>query len=103
LRRSGVFSKVIEDGESEYILQVSVRNFSQPYHGGFDMVVYLVTNWKLSDPKSNNVIWSDIVSTTYKAKLTDNLIGGLRMKLATEGAIRTNIKTGIFELSRLDL
>ncbi|MEA3232968.1 MAG: hypothetical protein U9Q05_14525 [Thermodesulfobacteriota bacterium] len=101
LTQSGIFSKVINGSNADYLLEVIITNCNQPIVG-FDMTVSMVTHWELTNLKTNKEIWEDFISSSYTATVGDAFAGIKRLRLANEGAARENIKEGISTLSSLD-
>ena len=102
LAQSGVFQAVIKGGDADYILDVTILDYDQPWLGA-DIDIRMKTKWELADAKTLVPVWSETFETTYKAKLTDALIAAERLQKANEGSVRTNIKEGIRRLSILSL
>jgi len=102
LAQSGVFQAVIKGGDADYILDVTILDYDQPWIG-VDFDVRMKAKWELADSKTLVPVWSETFETTYRAKLTDALIGAERLQKANEGSVRTNIKEGIRRLSILNL
>jgi hypothetical protein len=100
--KSGVFSIIIEGAEAEYRLDVSIQELNQPIIG-LDMTVAVKTNWTLQKVDTNELIWTDVISTSYKTPLFDAFFAVERVRLASERAMRENVKQGIYLLSLLDL
>ena len=98
LTQSGVFQSVIKGGDSDYILDVTILEYDQPWLGA-DIDIRMKTKWELADAKTLVPVMSETFETTYRAKLTDALIAAERLQKAHEGSVRTNIKEGIRRLS----
>lgn len=102
LAQSGVFQAVIKGGDADYILDVTILDYDQPWIGAnFD--ISMKTKWELADSKTLVPVWSETFETTYRSKLTDAFFGAERLQKANEGSVRTNIKEGIRRLSMLNL
>lgn len=101
LNQAKVFSSVVQGGNSQYHLQVTLRDLKQPF-GGFDMTVTAVCNWVLTRG-SGNVIWRETITTPFKATMGDSFYGVARLRKANEGAMRENIQAGIQHISKLRL
>ena len=99
---SGVFKTVINGGEADYLLDVTILKYDQPWIG-VDFDVSINTKWELANAKTLVPVWSDTFETTYRAKLSDALIGAERLQKANEGSVRTNLREGIRRLSLLSL
>jgi len=102
LAKSGVFQAVIKGGDADYLLDVTILDYDQPWIG-IDIDIRMKTKWELADAKTLVPVWSDTFETTYRAKLSDALIAAERLQKANEGSVRTNIKEGIRRLSLLSL
>lgn len=102
IQKSKAFSSVVEIDGADYRLEVSIANLSQPM-AGIDMTVTLSSFWKLTKVGATEPVWDDTVYSTYTAKFGDALVGITRLRLATEGAGRENIKEGLRLVSELEL
>lgn len=102
LRESGVFSRVLDTPDGDYLLHVSFVSAQEPA-AALDMKVQLVTKWILTRRSSGEDVFRENVATTYVAKLGRAFAGGTRLRLANEGAGRENIEEGIRRLSALKL
>ena len=102
LSTSGVFSSVVRDGTSDYLLDVFLTKVDQPIMG-FNMTVSVTANWTLTDLKTNGVVFQDLIEASHTATVGDAFAGVTRLRLANEGAARANIAEGIKRLSQLDL
>lgn len=101
LRNSGKFSTVIEGGPGDYRLQVNLASVDQPLFG-FSFTVRISTRWILSDA-TDKVVFDDFIRSEHTTTTKEALAGVTRLRLATEGAARENIRLGIERLSRLQL
>jgi hypothetical protein len=101
VQQSGVFTSVVQAADAKYKLEVLIVGVDQPLLG-FDMTVNMSTHWKLSDAAGKSV-FQDFIRSTYKATVGDAFVGIERLRLATEGAARENIKQGVERLSALKL
>lgn len=102
VRKSGIFSPIVNNRESEYLLEV--RLTALPYaDAGGTMEVFLSAIWQLKDLKSEKTIWREVISSPYTATVSDAFSGMTRARIACEGSARLNIESGIRQLSTLDL
>lgn len=99
---SQVFSKVVQGGAGDYVLSVFVVNLEQPMMG-FSMTVNMEAGWSLTERQSNKVVWKDSIRSSYTAGVGEAFAAAARLRMATEGAARENIRAGIQELSKLSL
>ena len=102
LIKSGIFQHVSKGGDTDYMLDVTILDYNKPLMGiDFDITIH--TTWELTDGETLLPVWSETFATTYKAKLSEALVGAERLQRANEGAVRMNIKEGIRRLSLLSL
>jgi len=87
---------------SKYQLIVHLEKLDQPF-GGFDMTVTANVRYSLVERASNKTVFERTLVTPYTAKLGDAFLGVERMKLANEGAVRSNIQQLIDQLIGLKL
>lgn len=85
-----------------HTLTVHLQNVDQPFIG-LDMTVTASVNYVVAERSTNKEIFNRTVAVPYTAKFGDSLLGVERLKLANEGAIRTNISQLIEELFRLKI
>ena len=102
LSTSGVFSSVVRDGTSDYLLDVFLTKVDQPIIG-LDMTVLVTANWTLTDLKTNAVVFQDLIQGSHTSTVGDAFAAVKRLRLATEGAARANIAEGIKRMSQLEL
>jgi len=102
LAKSGVFQTVTKGDGADYILDVTILNYDQPWHGA-NINVRMETKWELTNAKTHASVWSNTFATAYRAVWLESLFDDERKEKAHEGAVRTNIKEGIRRLSLLSL
>jgi hypothetical protein len=102
LGRAGLFDSVVNGGNADYILGVTILYYDQPWIG-LDLDIKMKTKWELTDAKKHTPVWSDTFETTYRAKVSDAFVAAERLQKANEGAVRTNIAEGIRRLSQIKL
>ena len=102
IKNNNVFSRVTTINGADYLLEVDISDLWQP-KAGFNMSVTLTAYWKITNLDSSQEIWEDTIVSEYTATMRDALEGGKRLRLATEGAARRNIKKGIEKISTLNL
>lgn len=101
IRQSGVFSSVLQGANADYRLTILIVSVDQPLIG-FDMTVKMSTHWKLAGAKGESV-FEDFIRSSHTATVGDAFAGVKRLRMATEGAARENIKIGLQRISALDL
>ena len=102
IKQSGVFSAVINQGGSDYRLDITLVKVMSP-NFGFNMTTTVVTQWLLTQNASGKVVSEEYISTPFTATVGDAFAGVARVRLANEGAARENIKEGIRRISELQL
>jgi hypothetical protein len=100
LTRYGVFSQVIQNGGTDYRLDVAVVDLKKPL-AGFDMTVTAKLMWRLTNNHTERVLWDDTTTTPFKATVGDAFAGVRRLQLADEGAIREGIKAGLEHVGKM--
>ena len=96
--KSGVFKGVVRGEGADYLLDVVILDYNQPWIG-LDFNINVETSWELFKSDNANQIWSDTISTSYKATLWNAFFAAERLQKANEGALRANIQQGIERLS----
>ena len=80
-----------------YTLTAHLENLDQPILG-FDMTVSASVVYNIVERKTGKSIFSRTIAAPYTATMGDAFNGTTRLKLANEGAVRTNISKLIDEL-----
>jgi len=103
IRDSGLFARVISGEAPDYLLRVAIVNLDQPPKQGFSMTVQMETTWTLVKTDHGDPVWADSIRSSYTASAISSRKAVTRMRLATEGAARANIRQGMEKISRLEL
>ena len=85
-----------------FTIAAYLAKLEQPFIG-IDMTVTATVTYTLVERATGKTSWEKTVTTPYTAKFSDALLGVERLKLANEGAVRSNISQLIDELYRLRL
>lgn len=85
-----------------YTMTAHLENLDQP-NFGFDMTVTASVLYAVVERKSGKEVFHRTIALPYTAKMGDAFAGAERLKLANEGAIRTNITQLIDELFALKI
>lgn len=101
INQSKVFSQVLSGAGANYALQVAIISMEQPTFGG-SFTVKMEAAWSLRR-SDGAVVWQEGIRSTHTATMDDSMVGVTRLRLATEGAARENIKQGLAKISRLNL
>jgi len=94
----GMFKAVLTEGITDYKLEAAILNLQQPLFG-FDVTVTIETAWKLTDLKDGRAVISENFINSYTATTGDAFAGVTRLRLATEGAARENIRDALKKIS----
>jgi hypothetical protein len=96
LEESGLLYAVV-DRTGDYQIDVHIEELRQPYFA-WTMGVDLVTSWSVRRRGEREPFWSDVIATKYEAPFPVELWGIKRLRLANEGAARSNIEAAIVAL-----
>ena len=99
---NGLFTQVIHDNGSDYVLNVTIVHISKPLFGG-SFTVDMEAAWSLLDSTTKNVIMRESIRSSHTATMGQAFAGVTRLRLAVEGAARYNIKQGLMAISKLKL
>jgi len=99
---NGLFTRVIHDNGSDYLLNVTIINMSKPVFGG-NLTVSMEAAWSLSDPITKKFVMRESIKSSHTATMGEAFAGVTRLRLAVEGAVRENIRQGIMAISKLNI
>lgn len=85
-----------------FTLTTHLQSLDQPMFG-LDMTVTASVNYVVVERATGKEVFQRIIAVPYTAKWGDAFVGVERLKLANEGAIRTNISQLIDELFSLKI
>lgn len=100
LRGAGLLAATRQDGR--YQLTAHLQKLDQPMFGA-SMTVTATVNYTLTERATGKVVFERALATPYTAAWNAAFIGSERLKLANEGAIRTNIQRLIEALAGLQV
>jgi hypothetical protein len=86
---------------NRYHLTADILQVSQPVMG-LDMTVTANVRYSLIDTATRKEVFSKVIAGTYTAKFSDAFVGSERLKLANEGAAKTNIQLLVGELMQFN-
>lgn len=96
LDQQGLFSDT-----GNYQLDVTLLAVDQPILG-FNFKVTTVIRYVITDTINDKVLLEEPITAQFTATVSDAFVGVERLRLANEGAIRTNIELFLNRLSKLD-
>lgn len=97
-----LFAHVIEAKVADYEMNVIIFDIEQP-DSGMSVDVSMEAGWTLTKRNSGEIAWQKVVRTAYTASGGSALTFTSRLRLATEGAARENIRQAVSEISKLEL
>lgn len=102
INKSQVFSRVIQGKGGDYELSVVIVNVEQPTFG-LSFTVKMEAGWMLRRADTGAVVWQESILSSHTATTSDAFAAVKRLRLATEGAAKENIRLGLDKISRLKL
>ena len=102
ITQTKTFSQVVDGKSGDYILTVSLFNLSQPAFG-FSFTVATEMGWTLTRASTGEKVWQESIKSEHTVGTGEAFVGVTRLRLATEGAIRNNVRQGLTRLSALSL
>lgn len=97
-----LFSKVVQVGDANYLLAVSVTSLTKPSFG-LTFTVNLETAWTLTNMATKKIEYRKVITTTGTATFGDAAVAVGRLQIAVERAARSNIAQGLSEIAELKL
>jgi hypothetical protein len=82
--------------EAPYQLDVFLVELNQPA-GGYTTEVVSFIRYKLFD-SDDRIVFDDVITASYTLSVSDVFYGVKRMRLASEGSVKTNIVVFLHEL-----
>jgi len=98
---SKVFSSVIKGSGGDTVLTVTIFNIDQPSFG-FSFTVKMEAGWTLKRADTGAVIWQESIKSEHTATTSDAFVAIERLRLANEGAAKSNIAEALRKISALD-
>lgn len=102
LEKTEAFARIHDDKTGNYELSVIIFNVQHP-PSGESATVTIETGWTLTNRLTGKIVWQQALRSTYTASSDSDITLVGRLKKATEGAAKDNIKQGVTEITRLDL
>lgn len=104
LVKAKTFAKVQDNKAGNYELSVIIFNVQQPSpSSGGSASVTMETGWTLTNRLTGEIVWQQALRSTYTASSDSDITFIGRLRKATEGAAKDNIKQGVTEIARLNL
>jgi len=90
LEQSLALHTMFATGSGKYTLNAEMVSLDQPF-AGFDITVTAQVHYTLVSAADGSTKLDETVTTPFTATMGDSLLGVERLRLANEGAIKTNI------------
>ncbi len=103
IKSSRAFTRVAAGAGAEYRLRVDIIELEQSPQTGFSMTARMEARWTLFGPDTGKPVWAETIYSSYTASAISSRKAVTRMRLATEGAAKENIRQGIERISRIHL
>jgi len=103
LKKAHIFSKVIKKTKADYQLNIKIKAQGLRRESCLTFSFALVVSYVLIDNKTGHEIWHDTIVSCCKKTVSDSLIGGTRMNMAIECAVKENLRKLVKELSKLSV
>lgn len=103
INNSKLFSSVVPSAsDAKYALTIMIASVQQPVLG-YTMTVSMDAGWRLQNRETGQIVWQKGIRSSSTLGVGDAFIGMTRVRLATEGAARENIRQGLEQISLLEL
>jgi hypothetical protein len=97
ITNSELFRNVAQS-HGDYELSVTLTGLTKPMFGG-SFTVAMEAGWSLTRTSDNVTLLRKVIRSSHTAVLGDSLVGATRLRLAVEGAARSNIEQGLSAVS----
>lgn len=102
ITHSSLFKSVLQGKAGDYELTVTVTQLSKPIFGA-SFTVMLEAGWVLIKATDKSIVLRQVVKSQHTASMGDSLAAVTRLRLAVEGAARSNITQGMQAIAALNL
>lgn len=100
--KTKAFKQLVKVGSADYELSASIVTVNQPTMG-FSFTVKTDLAWKLRKVDGDNIVWRKVINSQHTTGAGEAFAGVERLRLATEGAIRSNIELALKDIATLAL
>lgn len=102
ISKHGVFKQIVQGKGSDYELSVTIIQLDKPLLGA-SFTVTLEAAWTLTRLSDRSTVLRKSIRTVHTVGMGEAFVGVTRLRLAVEGAVRSNIQQGLEDISRLRL
>jgi len=102
IERSNLFRSIVQGKGADYELTVTLVPLVRPLIG-FSFTVDMEAGWALVRAVNKSVVMRKSIKSPFTATMGDSMAGVTRMRLAIEGAARSNVEQGLQAIAELNL
>lgn len=102
ITQSSLFKSVVQGKAGDYELTVTVTQLTKPMFGA-SLTVSMETGWALVKTSDKSIVMRKAIRSAHTAGLGDSLVAVTRLRLALEGAVRSNISQGMEAIAALPI
>lgn len=99
---SKLFSQVVNGNGGDYVLTANVFSIHQPIFG-MAMTVKVEIGWTLQQVSDKKIVWREAIRSEHTSTPGEAFAGVTRVRLATEGAVKSNIADALSRIGALSL
>lgn len=100
--RTQAFKQLLKGKDADYELSATVVTLNQPGMG-FSFTVKTDIAWSLKKISDDTLVWRKLINSEHTAGAGEAFVGTVRLRMATEGAVKNNIETALKEIATLEL
>jgi hypothetical protein len=100
--KTKAFKQLVKVGDADYELSAAVITVNQPMMG-FSFTVKTDLAWKLRKVGGDSAVWRKVIQSEHTTNAGEAFAGVVRLRMATEGAIKNNIESALKEIAVLEL
>jgi len=102
IRKTRLFSEVVQNGEADYKLSVFLVSMSKPMFG-LSFKIDMEMAWSLVNARTGEAVWRESIRSSHTATVGDAFAAVTRIRIAIEEAAEENIRSGLRKISTLTL
>lgn len=100
--KTKAFKQLVKVGDADYELSASIMTVNQPSMG-FSFTVKTDIAWKLRKIAGDQIVWRKVIQSEHTTGAGEAFAGVVRLRMATEGAIKNNIELALKDIATLTL
>jgi len=100
--KTHAFKQLLKGKDADYELSATVVTLSQPVLG-FSMTVKIDIAWTLKKLSDDTLVWRKLINSVHTAGAGRAFVSTVRLRMATESAVKNNIESALREIAALEL